>query len=105
MVKWSDINTLAKQIADQYRPDRIILFGSYAWGQPREDSDVDLLVLMPTAQTPYRAALEILNSTNPRFAVDLVVRTPEDAQQRYKFGDPLIREAFDRGQVLYEHAA
>ena len=101
----ADIQALADRIAKEFHPLRIILFGSRAAGTAREDSDVDLLVLLPFSGTPYRKALEILNKVDPRFGVDLIVRDPADAQARYGFGDPLIREAFDRGRVLYEAAA
>lgn len=105
MITDAQIRDLADRIACEFKPRRIILFGSHAGGQPRSDSDVDLLVLLPISVTPFRAALDILNRIDPQFAVDLVVRSPEDAEQRYKFGDPLMREAFDKGRVLYEAAA
>jgi uncharacterized protein len=105
MVTAGDIQSLAQRIAEQYQPERIILFGSHARGDAREDSDVDLLVLLPLRTSHFRDAVEILNATGPRFAVDLIVRSPEDAQQRYEQGDPLMREAFDRGRVIYEKAA
>jgi predicted nucleotidyltransferase len=105
MVTFADIAALAGRIADEYRPARIILFGSHAAGCARRDSDVDLLVLMPNPKGSFQTALDILNRLEPRFGVDLVVRSPEDAELRYRFGDPLIREAFDRGRVLYEAAA
>jgi hypothetical protein len=47
-------------------------------------------------------SLEILNWLNPDFPVDLLVRCPEDAARRYELGDPLIRDALDKGKVLYE---
>ena len=105
MVTAEDIRSLVQRIAEQYRPERIILFGSHARGDAREDSDVDLLVLLPVRVSNFRDAVEILNSTDPHFAVDLIVRSPEDAQQRYELGDPLMREALDSGQVIYERAA
>ena len=83
-------------------PDRIILFGSYARGQATSDSDVDLLVLLRFSGKGFWKSLEILNRVNPRFPVDLLARRPEDAERRYVEGDPLIREAFDQGRVLYE---
>ncbi len=47
MVAKREIRSLVSRIASEFRPERIILFGSYAYGKPNEDSDVDLLVLMP----------------------------------------------------------
>ena len=101
----STIHTLAGRIAAEFHPQRIVLFGSRAYGHPRADSDVDLLVVMPFEGSAFRKALEIANTIDPPFALDVVVRSPEDVERRYRFGDPLIREAIDRGRVLYEAAA
>lgn len=102
MIALSDIQELARRIADDFSPRRIILFGSYAHGTPGPHSDVDLLVILPFEGKGFWKSLEILNRVAPRFPVDLIARRPEDTQQRYAEGDPLIREALDRGRVLYE---
>ena len=102
MVAMDQVEALSRQIAREFEPERIILFGSHARGNPRVDSDVDLLVLLPFDGKPFRKSVEIPNRTNPPFAVDVVVRNPEDAARRYAEYDPLIREAIDRGKVLYE---
>ena len=102
MVEPRKIADLTERIAREFQPERIILFGSYAYGQPRADSDVDLLVLLPFEGTGFRKSLEILDRTAPEFSVDLLARRPDDTARRYAEGDPLIREALDRGRVLYE---
>ncbi len=102
MVQAEDIQLLSEQITREFRPEKVILFGSYAQGSPREDSDVDLLILLPFQGSGFRKAMDILNQLNPQFSVDLIVRHPEDAQRRYQQGDPLIQEAMDNGKVLYE---
>lgn len=102
MIHAEDIQTLSEQITREFQPEKVILFGSHAHGSPREDSDVDLLVLLPFKGNSFRKALEILNQLNPQFAVDLIIRHPEDARRRYQQGDPLIKEAMDHGKVLYE---
>lgn len=106
MVTERDIQALADRIAAEFRPQKIILFGSRAYGTPHEDSDVDLLVVMETTPSHRRAAVEILGRVHPRtFAVDLIVRTPDEMRWRYMGGDPIIGDAVDRGRVLYEAAA
>lgn len=105
MVAFEKINELSHKIVQNFQPDKIILFGSYAYGNPSGDSDIDLLVLLNFEGRGFRKALEILNTADPHFAVDLLVRTPEDAQTRYLEGDPLIRMAFDHGKVLYERSS
>ncbi len=102
MTTMHEIDAVARQIARQFAPERIILFGSHAYGTPRPDSDVDFLVLLPFEGKSFRKALDIRSAVNPRFSMDIIARRPDEAQRRYQWGDPLIREAFDNGKVLYE---
>ena len=102
MVDDKSIAELTERIVREFQPDKIILFGSYAYGQPRPDSDIDLLVVLPFEGRSFRKSLEILNRVAPDFSVDLLARRPDDTAQRYAEGDPLIREAVDHGKILYE---
>ena len=102
MVQMTAIVDLAKRIAELYKPERIILFGSRARGTARNDSDVDLLVVMSYRGRELTKAVEILMRTNPGFAVDVLVRRPGEVRRAYREFDPLIRDAFDEGKVLYE---
>src|SRR5437868_14788 len=90
------------RVADQLKPRRIILFGSYAYGRPRQSSDVDLLVIMPFKGNGFDLATKVLRRVNAPFGVDLIIRRPSDVARAYRQFDPLIREAVDRGKVLYE---
>src|SRR3990172_3175521 len=102
MVALSSVIELSQRIAKEFDPDKIILFGSHAYGTPKEYSDVDLLVIMPFEGSSFRKAIEIGDRLDPPFYVDFIVRNPEDADRRFREGDPLIRDAFKRGRVLYE---
>jgi uncharacterized protein len=102
MVDQKHIDELTERIAREFHPERIILFGSYAYGQPGPYSDVDLLVVLPFEGTGFWKSLEILNRVDPDFSVDLLARRPDDTARRYSEGDPLIREALDRGRIMYE---
>jgi predicted nucleotidyltransferase len=102
MIDLKDIEALSRRIAREFNPERIILFGSYAYGEPGPDSDVDLLVILPFEGRNFWKSLEILNRVNPGFPLELLARRPQDTARRYAEGDPLIREALDRGKVLYE---
>ncbi|MBI5763210.1 MAG: nucleotidyltransferase domain-containing protein [Planctomycetes bacterium] len=102
MVALRDIRSLARCIADEYRPLRIILFGSYAYGKPQRDSDVDLLVVMPYSGNSAHKALEILNRANPRFGVDLLVRSPTELAKRLRMRDGFMQEIIEKGETLYE---
>jgi len=97
------IRDYAREVADQFHPDRIILFGSYAYGKPHRDSDVDILVVMP-ARDEINQAVRILERTNSCFPLDLLVRTPHNFRWRLQEGDWFLREIVGRGIVLYEKA-
>lgn len=101
MVAMSRINELTERIVREFDPERVILFGSHAYGTPREYSDVDLLVIMPFEGNSFDQGTVILECVRPGYYVDVIVRTPDDASRRYREFDPLVREAFDRGTVVY----
>jgi uncharacterized protein len=95
------IDDVVCQIAEQFDPERIILFGSYAYGTPRPDSDVDLLVVMDTALGEIQQEIAILRALRKHFALDLLVRKPAFLARRIAIGDPFLREITQRGRVLY----
>src|SRR6266404_4437352 len=68
------IRRFARQVAEHFHPDKIILFGSHAYGTPHADSDVDILVIMP-ARNQIDQACRIDNAIDPPFPLDLIVRT------------------------------
>ena len=104
MVDMQSIEEMIAHIVQEFQPERIILFGSYAYGTPTADSDVDLLVILPFEGQAPRKSLEILNKINPSFAVDILVRTPEQVQQRLAWNDFFLQEIIEQGKVLYEAA-
>ena len=95
------IRKLAREIAERFQPEKIILFGSYAYGTPHADSDVDLLVIMP-ARNMIDQAVRIRHATEHRFPLDLIVRSPAYVKRRLKDGDWFLREIVGHGKVLYE---
>lgn len=95
------IHCFAHDVAERFRPEKIILFGSYAYGQPHADSDVDILVIMPT-RDELDQAVKICLAVDYNFPVDLLVRTPKNLAWRLAEGDSFLREVIDRGKVLYE---
>jgi uncharacterized protein len=102
-VPMSVIRRYARQVAEHFRPEKIILFGSYANGRPNADSDVDILVVMP-ARNQIDQACRIDRKIDPPFALDLIVRTPHNMAWRLKEGDSFLREIVSTGKVLYEKA-
>jgi len=95
------IRRFARAVAEKFHPDRIILFGSYAYGIPHEDSDVDILVVMPAAR-PLSMAARIENTIEPPFPLDIIVRTPEEMQWRLAEHESFLTEITTRGKLLYE---
>lgn len=102
MVEMDKIQDVSERIAREFQPERIILFGSYAYGTPTEDSDIDLLVVLPFEGKPARKALEILNKISPHISLDLLVRTPQQVKERLANQDWFMREIFAKGLLLYE---
>jgi uncharacterized protein len=96
------IDQVVKQIVEKFKPQKIILFGSYARGNPRPESDVDMLVVMDTALKDVRQAIEICQQIEYRFGLDLIVHTPKYLAQRVKMGDWFLRDVLKEGKVLYE---
>lgn len=83
-------------------PDKIILFGSYAYGKPTVDSDIDLLVIMESDQRPIERTGAVSDLFAERhFGMDILVRTPEELAERLAMGDDFLREITSRGKVLY----
>jgi predicted nucleotidyltransferase len=97
------IRRFARQIAERFRPDKIILFGSYAYGEPHAESDVDLLVIMP-AYDVVAQAIRISGAFERLFSHSIIVRTPRQIERGLREGecDWFLREVVDKGKVLYE---
>ncbi len=98
------IDEVVRLIASQFKPHKIILFGSYAYGKPRPESDVDLLIVMETSLRESQQALQIRQYLDPLFGLDLIVYTPENLAKRLGWGDSFLKEITTRGRVLYESA-
>jgi predicted nucleotidyltransferase len=95
------IRRYARAIAEEFQPDKIILFGSHAYGTPHADSDVDLLVVMP-ARRQGSMAFKIRLALAAPFPMDLIVRTPKEINWRLAEGESFLTEIMSRGKVLYE---
>jgi len=96
------IENIACQIVEKFHPQKIILFGSYAYGQPRPESDVDLLVIMDTELRETEQATQILQQIDYLFGLDLLVYTPQQLAQRLELGDSFLSEVLEKGKILYE---
>src|SRR5277367_4837048 len=95
------IRRFARRIAERFQPDKIILFGSYAYGKPHEESDVDLLVIMRT-KNAIDQSIRISLAFEQLFSLDLIVRTPWQIERGLKDDNWFLREITEKGKVLYE---
>lgn len=99
-VALSTIRAWAQKIGARFHPEKIILFGSRAYGRPTEDSDVDILVVMPTANE-ISQSIRLTLALEPPFPLDLIVRTPKNLRRGLEDGDSFLREIVTKGKVLY----
>jgi uncharacterized protein len=97
-----EIDSFIKKIVTRFNPERIILFGSHAYGTPSSWSDVDIVVVMNTPLEPIEQEVLIRKEIPRRFPLDLIVVKPRQFARRLKLGDPLIRTVTSKGKILYE---
>ena len=93
---------VSDEIVRRFQPERIILFGSYAYGTPNEDSDVDLLVVLPFEGRTAKQAIAIRSAVYAGFPMDLIPITPDRLKHRLEIEDFFLREVVQKGTVLYE---
>src|SRR5438105_15125275 len=94
------IRKFARDVAKKFEPDKIILFGSYAYGTPHADSDVDILVVMPV-RNQLDQVDKILRAISAPFPMDLIVRTPYSMTWRLAEGESFLTEIVTTGTVIY----
>lgn len=97
-----EIDGFIRQIVAKFDPERIILFGSHAYGSRSSSSDVDLVVVMNTPLKPIEQEVLIRKEIPRRFPLDLIVMKPREFARRLKLGDTLIRTVTSKGKILYE---
>ena len=98
------INDIVDRLSVSYRPERIVLFGSFAYGQPTKDSDIDLLIIKETGERPIDrrvAVRRLAHDPRRRIPFSPLVLTPQEVRQRLDAGDPFIRDILTRGETLY----
>lgn len=98
------INAVVQKIVAEFNPEKIIMFGSYAYGKPNIDSDVDMLVVMESDERPAPRTTRVIGALRgvKTFPMDLLVRTPAEIQHRLAIGDFFIQEIVGMGKILYK---
>ncbi len=101
-VSLKDIRVIVQQIVERFRPQKVILFGSYAQGKPTQDSDVDLLVVMDTNEQALYAAARISAAIDHPFPLDILVFRPADLKASLERKGAFATEVMAKGIVLHE---
>ena len=104
MTAEQEIERIVSRIVEKYRPLKVILFGSHAYGTPREDSDIDMLIIKDTPDRfidRFVAVRRLVADSTRRLPFDPIVLTPSELERRLAIGDQFIQEIVTRGKVLY----
>jgi len=98
------VKELVTKIKENYKPEKIILFGSCAYGHPTRDSDIDFLIIKRTKETPMDRRIRIrriVSDPHRRIPFELLVLTPQEVEKRLKMGDQFIKQILAKGEILY----
>jgi predicted nucleotidyltransferase len=95
---------MVEKIRVGYDPERVILFGSYAYGEPTEDSDIDLFIVKDDPRPPIDRRLAVkrlLRDENRAYALQVLVFRPGELEERLAWGDDFLQEIVSAGEELY----
>ena len=98
------ISEVVDRIKEKYEPDKIILYGSYAYGKPTEDSDVDLFIVKDTDKRRVDRYVEVkrlIYDPERRISISPIIYTPGEMEERLALGDQFVEEILTKGKVLY----
>ncbi len=108
MVKDKKITKIISEVVDkiknEYQPEKIILFGSYAYGKPNNDSDLDLFIVKDTEKRRPERFVEvskIVHDSQGGIYISPLVYTPDEVEERLALGDQFLEEVFTKGEILY----
>lgn len=98
------IQNILRKIVAEYVPQKVILFGSHAYGEPGPDSDIDLLIIKETSERfidRWVTVRRILSDPGRRVPIETLVLTPQEVSRRLAIGDQFVAEIIEKGEVLY----
>lgn len=96
------LDRMVAVLVKEYRPEKIILFGSFVSGLVHEGSDLDLVIIKETPKRPIDRQVEVYGLVKPEVGIDLFIYTPKEFRDLESMGFSLVREMVTNGKVLYE---
>ncbi len=99
------IQEMRDKIVENYNPKKIILFGSYAYGNPTNDSDIDLLIIKDTDERRADRFVKVkrmIYNPNLNIPTSPLIYTPKELEERLEMGDDFVKEIITKGKVIYE---
>jgi predicted nucleotidyltransferase len=102
-LSWESLEKIKERITGKFKVEKIVLFGSYAYGKPRKDSDIDLFIIMETKKRPSERRIMVSRLFRDRESpMDFIVRTPTEVKRRLDMGDFFVKKILERGHIVYE---
>lgn len=108
MVKDKKVSKIISEVVDkitaEYQPETIILYGSYAYGKPTKDSDIDLFIIKDTVKNRIDRYVEVkrlIYDPQRRISISPLVYTRQEVEERLGLGDDFVEEILNKGEVLY----
>ena len=98
------IQDIVQKIVASYSPQKVILFGSYVYGKPDQNSDIDLLIIKDTKKRPIERWMEVKRLVRDRqrkFSISPLVYTNQEIKKRLAIKDFFIQEVLEKGKVVY----
>ena len=104
MIRQKEIQDVVKRIAENYKPEKIYLFGSFAWGKPNKDSDVDFFIVKETKIRKFNRQLRVRDIVNGDLPVDILVYNNKEIKERVSLGDFFVKKILNQGKLVYDCA-
>jgi len=96
------ISEIKEKIVQEIQPEKIILFGSYAWGKPTAGSDVDLFIIKETTGSRRKKQMELRKKLfHMGVPMDIIIYTPKELEYRLELKDFFFEKIMNEGKLLY----
>jgi len=102
MIRQSEIQKVVRKIVDKYQPEKVYLFGSFAWGKPTKDSDVDLFIVKETNERKFDRQLKVRRIIAGDLPTDIIVYNKDEMKERLDLGDFFVSNILTKGKLIYD---